>query len=264
MLKLVIERKKRYSNNIDKVNARRLTWSKSQAKSRAIKNKNKAKELAEFSDATYQNDIYINIKDLTFYHQGTLRFNKFVSIEYATTAVEYYKNKVKSCVTNLVYTFQKGKDNNIHIHFAYQFTNEFLSLYRNNGQITKYLHSVWNNDKMKNGAVWVNRFDDNQHKKNYLRYMFREVLPLSKWHYKQKEVDLYYVLSFANISTSNCVRELNNLLLEAKIKPTMCYLPTSRAFVSQRNKMPYIKEKITKHKHHLITLALVAVWLVLV
>jgi hypothetical protein len=268
VLKVVKVRKKKYKNNIDRVQAVRTTKAKYQAKYRLRKREEKIKEQQKFTNKTYQTDIYNSIKHLDFEYQATLRFNNYTSIEFATAALQYLTKRLDKGVLNHVATLEHGADNNIHIHLALQFSKEFLSLYATRKRLKQYLYSIWNNETIKNGAVWIRRFRTIQHKENYLQYMFKQVLPVSKFHHKQKQVDHYYIQSFRNIAKEfdTSVNELTTILNKANISPKNDYKKITIKSQRDENIMLYrpLKTILNKYKQQAISLAIAAVWLLLV
>ncbi|MBC8987561.1 hypothetical protein H9X96_17465 [Pedobacter sp. N36a] len=268
MLKVVKkERKKRYNNEIDRKQAVRITKAKYQRQYRQDQKVKKKEEEARFSNVTYQNDIYNSIKDLDFNYQITLRFNKFTSIECATSAAQYFIKRLGNGITNVVSTPEYGADHNVHMHLAIQFSKQFLFLYTDDKLIKNYLYSIWNNNKRRNGAVWVGQFLNEIHKKNYLKYMFKQVLPQSQWHYKQKQVDLYHIHAF-DIPTriNDCMNILNTVLNKANSVPTINCIGIANTEAHMEKIMRYrgFKSLMTKYKYQAVTIVMAAVWMLLI
>jgi len=265
-LKIVKQRRKRYNTDIERKQANRTNKANYQANYRAKKKIEREKNKTTFSDAVYALNIFNAISELSFGHEITLRFNKYVSIEYASKAAIYFTEYLQkhNITNNIIYSIEYGSDRNIHIHLALNFKVEFLNLYGSDKAIQGKLHSIWNNDKVKNGAVWVRAFKSKEHKKNYLNYILKEILPLSLFHYKQKQVDLYYIQSFANNTIEQNIgfdKELTTVLSNAKIdRNSDCYkMIDSSDVLTVETLIPYVK-----YHYQLLAIILALIWFITV
>nr|WP_121271592.1 hypothetical protein [Pedobacter schmidteae] len=241
---------RKYPTETERINARRLTYRRSKRKTRAVSKLKKIQETQKkvFVGNSYVNNIYESIKDLIFGYEGTLRFNRFTSIENAEKAVITFFKRLGSCCENYIYTFEKGEDRNIHIHLALEFSKSFLSKHKDDLSIINYLSIIWNEHK-KQGKAWVRELKTVEHKLNYLKYMFKEVLPASTSHFKQKQVDLYYIHSFVNCSTAKIQGKITSLDFKEYANPVI---------------MTNIELFAGTYKHQIISIILLLVWLALI
>lgn len=187
----------KFNNDIDRKNSERFSKANSERKRRVKLRKRITKEVVSDFDKRYIDDLFNSIKELEFTHILTLRFNQFVSIEYAEKAASYFSNYlIKYGITsNQFRVTEYGKDRHIHLHFSLIFNSGFIDLYSTDKDIEGFLYKIWNNDMVQNGTVFVETIEN---KHAYLRYLTKELIPKSKLHFKQKQIDYWYIQNFDN------------------------------------------------------------------
>lgn len=252
----------KFNNDIDRKNSERFSKAKSERKRRVKIRERITEEVISDFDKRYIDDLFNSIKGLEFTHILTLRFNQFVSIEYAEKAAIYFSNYlIKYGITsNQFRVTEYGKDRHIHLHFSLRFNSGFVDLYTSDKAIEGFLHKIWNNDMVQNGAVFVETI---KNKYGYLRYLTKELIPKSKLHFKQKQIDYWYIQSFKNEG-----KHLKNKEQADKINS----IETDKCDVANKSIFPHplegksmIKPKaaltyfMLKHRYKFLLCALVAV-----
>lgn len=199
-IKIKKERRKKYNTITERVDARRISNRISKRKSR-IKLRESFVYKPNFKK-DYKEGIYLSIKKLKFTHQATLKFNKFTGIDYAVKACDFFRDRLiaLNVCSNIIYTYEYGAgDKKIHIHLAIDLLEKFQNRYNSELVIANFLDRIWNNQRVRNGTVWIKEFASDTHKENYLTYIFKQVLPDSEKHFRQKQVDLYYIHRFTDV-----------------------------------------------------------------
>jgi len=266
--------KKRYNNDKDRREAYLESKRKSIKRRRLIERKVLSEvekiNLKSFTNNTYQDDIFESIKDLGFSHSVTLKFNLFISVDYGKKAAQYFCDCLakRHVTNNQLYVMEFGKAKHIHLHLALNFTKSFLELYSTDEAIKDYLYLVWNNETVHNGGVWVGELKTNVDKVNYLHYILKELLPLSRYHARQKQIDVWFIQSFndaADAHEGKMLIHLNQILKDVNIKSIREDLNDFHGRVVVFKGREIVKQKITfkrvlyKYKHKLIPAFLAAV-----
>ncbi|RZJ51019.1 MAG: hypothetical protein EOO44_15295 [Flavobacterium sp.] len=251
-IKLKTERKKKYATEEERKEAIRENKRRSKAKAKLRNNIPNPKSVNDLSKLSYRNDQFSSIKGLKFTHQCTLRFSKFTMIDDAEKKVGYFRDSLQKLkvTKNIVSYLEYGADENIHIHLAFNFKEQFLNRYNSIEKVRAYLHNIWNSNA-KNGAVWVNAFQDDLHKVNYLNYILKQVFPNSCSHKRHRQIETLYVESYNDLNEIHSEMDITASSLDAL--PFMA--------LSKPKNQNLLKDFIIRHKHKIVSATLTALLL---